>query len=321
MRRAKYISWSELRVGILVIASFILLAATILYIGRQQGIFAETYSLKVYMERINGLQTGAPVWLSGVSVGSVQDIRFRDKVKLKEIEVVLEIDKQVQQRIRKDSVARIGTLGLLGDKYVAITQGSSTESAIPEGGMLQGANPVDFEELISDASTAIDDLVITLENARDITNKINSGTGTLGLLVNKPDLIEETQVLIRDTRGLIDKIQNGDGTLARLLNDEKLYTGMSQLLWSSDTLANHIRTQEGTLGKLIYDPSLYDNLTGLTERFDSLLQKVESGEGTAGKLLADEALYEELKLLSESTRSLVDDIKRNPARYINIKIF
>jgi len=321
MRRAKYISWSELRVGILVIASFALLAITILYIGRQQGIFAETYRLKVYMERINGLQTGAPVWLSGVRVGSVQEISFREKVDLKEIEVVLEIDRNVQQRIRKDSVARIGTLGLLGDKYVSISQGSISVPAIPEGGVVKGATPVDFEELISEASAAIGDLVITLENTRDISEKISSGSGTLGRLVNDPDLIEETQTLIRDTRDLIARIQNGNGTVARLLNDEELYAGMTRLLWSSDTLTSHIRTQQGTLGKLIYDPTLYDNLTGLTKRFDALLEKVESGEGTAGRLLSDEALYEELKSLSESTRSLVEDIKQNPDRYINIKIF
>jgi len=321
MRRAKYISWSELRVGILVIVSFALLAVTILYIGRQQGIFTETYLLKTYMERINGLQTGAPVWLTGVGVGSVKEIRFSEDVERKDIDVTLEIDKAVQGRIRKDSVARIGTLGLLGDKYVSISQGSIVEPVIPEGGILQAASPVDFEELITDASRAIDDLVITLENTRDISEKLNSGTGTLGQLINKPDLIEEAQILIQDTRDLLDRIQDGEGTMARLLNDDRLYEGMTSLLWRSDTLATHIRSQDGTLGKLIYDPTLYDNLTNLTRRFDILLERAESGDGTVGKLLADESLYNELKALSESTRDLVEDIKRNPARYINIRIF
>jgi phospholipid/cholesterol/gamma-HCH transport system substrate-binding protein len=321
MRRAKFVSWSELRVGILVIVSFALLALTILYIGRQQGLFAETYVVKVYMERINGLQTGAPVWLSGVRVGSVKNIQFRDRLKLKEIEVTLEIDKRVQERIRKDSVARIGTLGLLGDKYVSITQGSMVTPAIPEDGILLGANPVDFEQLIADASTAVDNLVLTLENTRIITEKITEGSGTLGRLVNEPDLIEEVQTLITDTRTLIDRIQNGEGTVARLLNDEALYSGLTSLLWSSDTLASDIRTRDGTLGKLIYDPTLYDNMAGLTARMDTLLVRIERGEGTAGKLIQDEALYDELKSLSESTRNLVEDIKRNPARYVKIKIF
>jgi phospholipid/cholesterol/gamma-HCH transport system substrate-binding protein len=321
MRRAQYISWSELRVGLLVIASFTILGLTILYIGSQQGIFAETYLLKVYMARVNGLQTGAPVWLSGMRVGSVREIRFLDRVELTDIEVSLEIDRRVSERIRKDSVARIGTLGLLGDKYVSITQGSIDEPAVPEGGILRGANPVDFEELIADASRAVDDLVITLENTRDISEKINSGTGVLGRLVNDPELLEEARALIRDTRSLLDRAQNGDGTMARLLNDDALYGGLSRLFWSSDTLMTQIRAGDGTLGRLIYDPALYDNLTSLTARFDSLLARVESGEGTAGRLLQDEALYEELKAVSESTRELVEDIKRNPARYINIRIF
>ncbi len=321
MRRAKFVSWSELRVGILVIVSFALLALTILYIGRQQGIFAETYVIKVYMERINGLQTGAPVWLSGVRVGSVQEIKFPEKVDRKEIQVTLEIDKKVQERIRRDSVARIGTLGLLGDKYVSITQGSIVQPPLLEGEILLGANPIDFEQLIADASSAVDNLVLTLENTRIISEKITRGSGTLGRLVNEPDLIEETQTLIANTRDLIDRIQNSEGTLSRLINDEGLYKGMTRLLWSSDTLATDIRTGEGTLGKLIYDPTLYDNMAELTARMDTLLVRIERGEGTAGKLLQDEALYDDLKSLSESTRDLVEDIKRNPARYVKIKIF
>ncbi len=321
MQRAKYISWSELRVGFLVIASFALLAITILYIGSQQGIFAETYTLKVYLGRVNGLQSGAPVWLSGVRVGSVKDIHFHEKVELKEIEVILEIDKKVQNRIRLDSVARIGTLGLLGDKYVSITQGSASVPAIPEDGILEGASPIDFEELIAEAPKAVDDLVISLENAREISEKINSGSGTLGQLINDPGFINQLKTITSDTHELLNRIQKGDGTLARLINDDKLYEGMSRLLWSSDTLANDIRSREGTLGKLIYDPSLYDNLTAVTEKFDTILAGLEGGEGTAGKLLEDEALYQELKQLSESTRSLVEDIKRHPERYINIRIF
>jgi phospholipid/cholesterol/gamma-HCH transport system substrate-binding protein len=321
MQRAKYISWSELRVGFLVIVSFALLAVTILYIGSQQGIFAETYTLKVYLGRVNGLQSGAPVWLSGVRVGAVKEIRFHEKVELKELEVILEVDEKVRDRIRLDSVARIGTLGLLGDKYVSISQGSASVPAIPEGGILKGASPIDFEELLAEASKAVDDLVISLENAREISEKINSGSGTLGKLINEPDFINELKRITTDTHELLNKIQNGEGTLARLINDDKLYEGMSKLLWSSDTLANDIRSQEGTLGKLIYDPTLYDNLTELTKKFDTILAGLESGEGTAGKLLEDEALYQELKSLSESTRSLVEDIKRHPDRYINIRIF
>jgi phospholipid/cholesterol/gamma-HCH transport system substrate-binding protein len=321
MRRKRHICWSEVRVGLLVIISFALLAVTILYIGSKQGIFAKTYKVKVYMERINGLQTGAPVWLSGFRVGSVQDIRFSKKVELKEIEVTLKIDHRVQDRIRRDSVARIGTLGLLGDKYVSITQGSITEPPVPEGGVIQGASPVDFEQLIANASQAVDDLVETLENTRDISMKINNGNGALGRLVNDPEIIDNVEGLIKESRGLIDEIRNGHGSLARLLNDESLYTGMSRLFWSSDTLASQIRSRKGTLGKLIYDPSLYDNLNGLTERLDTILDQLQNGRGTAGKLMADEALYKDLKALSESTRGLVDDIKEHPERYINIRIF
>jgi len=321
MRRAQYISWSELRVGLLVIVSFTVLGLTVLYIGSQQGIFAESYLLKVYMARVNGLQAGAPVWLSGMRVGSVREIRFRDRAEQTDIEVSLDIDRSVQERIRRGSVARIGTLGLLGDKYVSITQGSIDQPAIPEGGILQGANPIDFEELIADASRVVDDMVYTLRNTREISEKVNNGTGVLGRLVNDPELLDETRSLIGEMRTILDLVRSGDGTMGRLLNDDALYGGLSRLFWSSDTLMSDIRGGRGTLGRLMTDPTLYDNLVATTARLDSLLLRIEKGEGTAGRLLQDEALYEELKAVSASTRELMDDVRRNPSRYINIRIF
>ncbi len=321
MRRATCISWSELRVGILIVVSFLILGTTILYLGRQQGIFAETYSLRVFMERINGLHSGAPVWLSGVRVGSVTAIHFSESVTQRDIEIILDVDTKIQERIRKDSVARIGTMGLLGDKYVTITQGSISEPVIPDGGTILGDSPVDFEELIMHASRVIDDLAVTTKNAREISEKINSGSGSLSRLVNDPQTLDEVQSLIRDARDLLDTVENGNGTIARLINDEALYSGMSSLFWSSDSMVQKIRTKKGTLGKLIDDPALYDNLTSTTARLDSLLVRIDQGEGTAGKLLSDEALYRELKSTTEKLKSLVDDIKENPSRYFNIRIF
>ena len=321
MHRAQYISWSELRVGLLVIASFTILGLTVLYIGSQQGIFAESYLLKVYMARVNGLQTGAPVWLSGMRVGSVREIRFRDRVEQTDIEVSLEAGGGGQGGTRTESAARGGTSGLAGDKYVSSTQGSSEQVASPEGGGLQGANPGDFEELIADASRVVDDMVLTLRNTREISEKVNSGSGVLGRLVNDPALLDETHTLIAEMRAILDRVQNGDGTVGRLLNDDALYGGLSHLFWSSDTLMTDLRGGNGTLGRLLYDPTLYDNLTTATARIDSLLARIEQGEGTAGRLVQDETLYEELKAVSTSTRALVEDIQRHPARYINIRIF
>jgi phospholipid/cholesterol/gamma-HCH transport system substrate-binding protein len=321
MRKGKYITWSELKVGIMVVLTFSLLAMGIFFLGREGGLFMKRYTIKTYMVRINGLQIGAPVWLAGVRVGSVTDIQFPSDITRSEIEVTLEINEHVRERIRKDSLARIGTLGLLGDKFVSITQGTTAEEIIPPGGVIEATTPIDVEQLIATASGAIEDLVVAIEHAQSITRKIDEGKGSLGKLINEPSTINKLDDLMVDMRALITKINSGEGTMGLLLNNPDLYNRLFGMVEKADRLASDIEGGLGTLGKLVNDPTLYNNLASLTARLDSVMVELRAGEGTAGKMLTDTELYEQMNKVSISLRELLDDVKENPKRYINVKIF
>ncbi len=321
MRRKKYITWSELKVGVMVIITFTLLAVGIFFLGREGGMFMKRYVIKTYMVRINGLQVGAPVWLAGVKVGTVTEIEFPPDITRSEIEVTLEIDEDVQERIRKGSRARIGTLGLLGDKFVSITQGNIGEEKIPPGGVIEADTPIDVEQLIATASSAVEGLVITLEHAQSITKKIDEGTGSLGILINEPTTINTLEELMADTKALMTKINEGKGTIGLLMNDPALYHSLFGLVTRADALATDIQGGMGTIGKLVNDPTLYNNLASLTARLDSITVELRAGHGTAGKILTDTELYEQMNRVSVSLRELLEDVKENPKRYINLKIF
>jgi phospholipid/cholesterol/gamma-HCH transport system substrate-binding protein len=321
MRRGKYITWSELKVGIMVVLTSLILAISIFFLGREGGIFMKRYRIITYMERINGLQVGAPVWLAGVKVGSVSEISFPEDVNRTEIRVVMEIDDDVKDRIREDSHARIGTLGLLGDKFVSITQGSLDQPPVQPGGTIQGDTPVDVEQLITTASNAVDDLVVTLEHAQNIAKKIDEGSGTLGKLINEPEAIDRIEDVTLEMKTLLDKINSGHGTIGRLVNDPALYDRLTGFVSQADGIASEAREGRGTIGKLLRDPTLYNNLTMVTSRMDSILIELRKGEGTAGRLLTDTELYDRMNRVSKSVEELMEDVRKNPQRYINIKIF
>jgi phospholipid/cholesterol/gamma-HCH transport system substrate-binding protein len=321
MRKGKYITWSELKVGIMVVATSLILAAGIFFLGQEGGLFMKRYPLKTYMERINGLQIGAPVWLAGVKVGSVTEISFPADITKTEIEVTMEIDENVRERIREDSRARIGTLGLLGDKFVSITQGTLDHPILTSEGIITGDTPVDVEQLIANASGALENLAVTIKYSQSITKKIDEGTGTLGKLVNDTSMIDDLNTLTTEMRNIIRKMNEGTGTLGLLLNDPGLYTSVSGFVRRADSLAQDVKAGKGTLGKLLNDPVLYERLTVLSARMDSLVVDLRSGEGTAGRFITDPQLYEEMNRVSVSLRELLEDVKKNPKRYINVKIF
>ena len=86
------------------------------------------------------------------------------------------------------------------------------------------------------------------------------------------------------------------------------------------TLTDRINKGEGTAGKLVTDAALYNRLNSLTDRFDQLLNRLNDGQGTAGQLLKDKQLYENMNGVVVDLRTLVDAIKKDPKKYLNVKV-
>src|SRR5215470_10015556 len=126
MAQRQSLAWKELRVGILVIASFVLLAAAIFLIGGDTGIFTPKYKLYVYFSSVSGLRAGQEVQLEGVTIGSVGSVTLVNNGDPKRAVLVqLKLEKKFEGLIRTDASASLGQIGLLGDQVVNLTRGSA----------------------------------------------------------------------------------------------------------------------------------------------------------------------------------------------------
>ena len=139
MATRQSVSWIELRVGVLVLASFVLLAAAIFFVGGETGFFTPTYTITAYFESANGMNTGAEVWLEGVTVGNVRSVQLSNLPEPeRSVAVEMSIDQQYQNLIFSDSLVTVQTIGLLGDSYVDISRGPGAGDPLLDGGTLQG---------------------------------------------------------------------------------------------------------------------------------------------------------------------------------------
>src|SRR5215470_17942816 len=108
---------TSLIVGAFALAALAALALAILSLSSQDRVFAKRYHLVGYYDNVQGLIPNAPVWLAGTRVGRVESVTLGTRADGKPaVKVVLKIDHDVQERIRGDSMASIGTIGLLGDR-------------------------------------------------------------------------------------------------------------------------------------------------------------------------------------------------------------
>ncbi|NIA29833.1 MAG: MCE family protein [Actinobacteria bacterium] len=311
----------EIKVGLTIFIGLGILIAAIFSIGHQRGLLADRYKLYVYMARVNGLQTGAPVRLAGVRVGTIVNIQFAREVKDQAIRVDMEIDKKVQPRIRADSEAHIGTLGLLGDKYIGISMGSFDKPMLKNGELLQSSNPIDVEKLLTEGMNIFNRLEKTTGTIQEIADKINTGKGTLGLLVNDPRMYINIDKLLLLVERLSLKIESGEGSLARIFQDSTLYVNLNSLVHNSSLLADSLRRGQGTVGKFIRDPRVFDDFVTSLDRLNKMTAKLESGEGALGQALNNKKLYNDLLHVTAELDSLIKDIRRNPQRYLKVEIF
>lgn len=339
MEPQQKVTWKDLRIGIMTLISFAIVAITIILMGGGEvEIFKESVQYRTFFPEANGLKSGSEVWLAGVEVGQVNVVRFADPDDIEAvaaIEVVLSVDAAVQNRIRKDSVASLRTIGLLGDKYVEIQPGTPDSPVVPPDGIITGISLSTFDELVGVGRTTARGFNELMVELRRLAADINDQEGTLGRLIHGEELYHNINATLTETNNLLKTAQSGPGTVGRLMASDSLYRNLilttrstRQTLATLDSTmrATHafllkLQNPEGTIGRLTTDTELYGQLKTMLDRIDALTQKIERGEGTFGRLTQEETISKEMEGMLMDIRALVRDVRENPDRYLKVSVF
>jgi phospholipid/cholesterol/gamma-HCH transport system substrate-binding protein len=343
MPRTRSLAWSELKLGILTITAVVIAALTVFLVTGGQGFSWQRYTLKARFPSVPGLKTGSPVRLAGVEIGSVSSVMPVDEF----VEVEFEVNERWRDRITTSSIARLGSVSLLGEAAVDLTP-STKGTPIPEWGYVpQGKTPAALSDLTEQASEGIGELTGLLHDVRggrgtigklmtdeqlyaelrrfatsagDLTDTIKSGRGTLGKLVNDPATANALENTMKNIEGVTARLKAGEGSLGKLLNDDAFAASLTSATTNINDLVARLSKGDGTFGKLVNDPALYNRLNSLSDRLDGVLEKLEAGEGTAGQLLKDKQLYDNMNKVMMDASALLAEITKNPKKYLNVKV-
>jgi phospholipid/cholesterol/gamma-HCH transport system substrate-binding protein len=183
------------RLGIFIAGGIAIFVIAIFIIGKQQNLFNPVFKITTTFLNVSGLQVGNNVRFSGITVGTVDNIKI---INDSTVQVDLMIKKTVQQFIKADSEASIGSEGIIGDRVLIITQGSSNAAMAKDGQKISSKEPVETDDIIvSLQASALSAEVITLELAEIMTN-INNGQGTLGRLIQDSAVAENINQIIEN---------------------------------------------------------------------------------------------------------------------------
>lgn len=304
MAQRKQLTWSELRVGVFVLVGLVILGAAILYVTGA-GFLGPKYRLKTYLPEVQGLQAGAPVNLDGVQVGNVTGVRLtpRPQKRTENVTIELQIEKKYQHDIRTDSVATLGTEGLLGNRYVNITRGI-TGTVIPENGVVAGQPEQGINAMVERGTVLMENLTKLSDDLRSTVGKIQNGNGTIGKLMNDPALYNHLNDTVTKLDAIATSVQRGRGTIGKLVSSDDLYKRVDASAAHIEDVTAALKSQKGTLGKLIYDSNAYNNINGMARNANALLGNIRQGKGTLGKLATDDQLYVNLRDASANVRDV-----------------
>jgi phospholipid/cholesterol/gamma-HCH transport system substrate-binding protein len=310
MASRRSLAWTEMRVGILVIMSFALLALAIFYVSGQSGFFVKKYTLLAYFQNANNLKSGAEVSLEGVTIGNVNKVEVsKEADPMKAVQAELKLDEKYKNIIRSDSRVTISTIGLLGDSKIDITRGTEAGAVLEDGGVLQGSEEGDIRRIVQGANDVVANFQVLSEDFKKITDRIDRGEGTLGKFLTDTAIYDNANNVTKELNTLVRDARTGPGTMGRLISDDQLYQKVMQISDRVDQLVVKIDSGNGTIGKFMNDPSLYNRFDNLAAKFQTITDRIDRGEGTLGKLSKDDALYTDFRNGVTKFNTLVDSIQ------------
>jgi phospholipid/cholesterol/gamma-HCH transport system substrate-binding protein len=187
----------KIRLGLFIAGGLALFIITIFIIGKQKNMFDPVFKLTATFYNISGLQIGNNIRFAGINVGTVDKISI---INDSTVRVDMLVKKSVKQFIKSDCIVAIGSEGIIGDRLLIITQGSSDSPLAKEGQKLESTEPVETDAIMASVQLTTTNVAIISSQLAEIMIKINSGTGTLGRLIQDSTIAENINMTIVNLR-------------------------------------------------------------------------------------------------------------------------
>jgi phospholipid/cholesterol/gamma-HCH transport system substrate-binding protein len=303
------------KLGFFVLLGLAFLIFSLYMIGRNRNMFGSTFTLKANFHNTNGLLVGNNVRFSGIDVGTVARIRI---VSDTSVLVTMIIDKKVKPFIKQNSIATIGTEGLMGNKLININGQSEKADPVEDGTVIETLRPIETDNMLRTLNTTNDNINIISHNLKEITVKLNSSSSLWNLLADSVIAIDLKQAVSRineagantakvtqDISNIVSKYKDGDGLVETIFTD----TALSQNLERS----------------VVEIQKLSKNLTVTSDQLKQAVSKIESGQGPASMLLSDSLSAERLKQtiinIEQGTSRFNEDMEALKSNFLFRKYF
>src|ERR1700712_1962135 len=244
------VKWSQLKVGVIVIVSMMLLTTLLFLMTKASGmsVFSKKLVVHTYFENSAGLKKGGEVQLQGVTIGEVKDVIVSTdpQYKLTPVEAIMKLDPKFIASLHKDSKASLATIGVLGDTVIDINSQTATGPPLENGDELRTLETPSLTDVVKASQGTIESLNVILAKMDKIVDKLENGDGSVGQLINNPDLYNKAAGTVDELHKLTVNLNSGKGSVGKLMNDDQLYNRLNGAAGKLENIANALDSGKGT---------------------------------------------------------------------------
>jgi phospholipid/cholesterol/gamma-HCH transport system substrate-binding protein len=187
----------KVRLGVFIIGGIALFLIALFILGKQKNLFNPVFKLTSHFNNVSGLEVGCNIRFAGITVGTVDNI---DIINDSTVQVDLLVNKSVQQFIKEDCQATIGSEGIIGDRIVVITQGGFDAQVVKDGQHIESKEPVETDAIMASLQVTAENAEIITDQLAEIMIKVNSGKGTLGKLIQDTTIARNIDLTIKNLK-------------------------------------------------------------------------------------------------------------------------
>lgn len=296
---------NNVKLGIFVLSGLLFLVLVLYMIGRNSNLFGNTYELKVRFRNIQGLVVGNNVRYAGIETGTVKKIEIlNDTV----IEVTMLIEDEMKSIIRKNSMASIGTEGLVGNKVINIIPPQEPAEFASENDLLPTHPTADTDEMLQTLEKTNRDIAEIAAAIKQTIHQMNSNNELLslvndqsiprhikGALSNMYEAASALNAMSQDMNSLISATKKGEGSIGALLTDTSYAHSIAHILdkmeMVSDDADSLVNTIDYAVEELRYD--------------------IQNGNGPITSLLQDSLVFPEVHASLQNIRKGTESFNQN----------
>ncbi len=292
----------NLRLGIFVVVGTILLLLAAYLVGNRQNMFGKTFDVTATFKNASGLQNGNNVRFSGINVGTVNKIEMVNDTTIK---VHMIIEEKMQEHIKKDAIATIGSDGLVGSMLINIVPGKGEATLIGPGDELQSYSKVATQDMMNTLNTTNENAALMTADLLKVTQSLIKGKGTLGRLLNDTTMANDFQETITNLKYTSNLANATMAQLNKMVNDID-FEGSAAGVLLNDTISG------GRMKNIVQNLETSSlEIEKMTHDLNTIIGGIKDGDGAINYLSKDSVLVNQLDRTMQSIEQGTERFNEN----------